>query len=130
MELDKHVSLVSYGAITKDFKVMAGLTKRMNEIKNGKIEAHRLDCYPIGTVPDINRKFESIGHPQPQNMEIFMPSANYPSHVDEGGMSYFIPLEEGIFTIDDVDYMITPFVLYAFEDGKLHNTLLCAIMLK
>lgn len=102
----------------------------MRLIKKGQIEQHRVDCYSIGTVPDINRKFESLFLPQPKSIEIFYPSQNYPPHTDEGGISYFIALEKGEFYIDNVSYHVTPFVLYAFDDGELHNTNFCAIMLK
>jgi len=51
-------------------------------------------------------------------------------HVDYGGISYFIPLEEGIFQIGGVNYPIVPFVLYAFEDSMLHNSNFASIMLK
>lgn len=51
-------------------------------------------------------------------------------HVDDGGISYFIPLEEGVFQIGGVNYPIVPFVLYSFEDSMLHNSNFVSIMLK
>jgi hypothetical protein len=65
-----------------------------------------------------------------ESMEVFYPKENYPDHIDGGGTSYFIALEDGVFKIEGVTYNISPFVLYAFEDSKPHNSNMCAIMLK
>lgn len=132
MDLNKKISLVVYGAITEDFKIMAQLKKRMISIKSGQVKEHRVDCYSGGNyVPDyIVDKFDSIGIPSPKDVEIFNPSEKYPPHHDRGGISYFIPLESGTFYIGGVNYPVVPFVLYAFEDSRLHNTDFCAIMLK
>jgi hypothetical protein len=122
--------LLSYGHISTDFKVMAKLKKVMIKIKNGEIEQHRIDCYKFTDTNLLEGKFKDLGINFPNNVEIFYPSDKYPSHIDEGGISYFIALENGEFYIDGVSYPIVPFVLYAFDDGKLHNTDFCAIMLK
>lgn len=127
------MELISYGAVSSDFKVMAQMTSLLNKIKQGEIKETRLDCYAVSSlniIEHINKKFERIHFSHPTNIEVFLPSKNYPSHVDEGGVSYFIPLEEGIFSISGVNYPIVPFVLYAFSDSKLHNTNFGAIMLK
>lgn len=129
----KNMEFISYGAVSSDFKVMVQMTSLLNKIKQGEIKERRLDCYIIPSlniIEHINKKFESINFQHPTNVEVFIPSINYPAHTDEGGTSYFIPLEEGIFSISGVNYPIVPFVLYAFEDSKLHNTNFGAIMLK
>ena len=38
--------LVSYGSISKDFKIMASLTILLNKIKNKEIEQTRVDSTP------------------------------------------------------------------------------------
>lgn len=122
--------LISYGAVCQDFKIIAQLKKQMFEIKNNKINQHRIDCYKILDTKILNIKFDNLGIELPKNIEIFYPSDKYPPHIDEGGISYFIALESGNFYIDGITYPIVPFILYAFDDGKLHNTDFCAIMLK
>jgi hypothetical protein len=129
------MELISYGSISKDFKVMAQLTIILNKIKNNEIEQSRVDCYSLNQLPksalvEIDKKFNEKNLSIPKQIEIFYPSQNYPSHTDDGGTSYFIGLESGEFLIGDVNYPIVPFVLYAFEDSKLHNTNFAAIMLK
>jgi len=126
------MDLISYGSVSKDFKIIARLSKLLMKIKNDEIAQIRLDCYPTGGngLEEINAKFKDSGLGTPKSSEVFLPSINYPSHVDEGGISYFIPLEEGRFLIENVSYPIVPFVLYAFEDSKPHNTNFGAIMLK
>jgi hypothetical protein len=123
-------TLISYGAISKDFKGIAQLKKQMFKVKNGEIEQHRVDCYKITDTKIFETKFTDLGVEIPREIEIFYPSEKYPSHVDGGGISYFVALESGNFYIDGITYPIVPFVLYAFDDGKLHNTDFCAIMLK
>lgn len=132
MQLDNQVSLVSYGAATSDFKVIARLTNQMNKIKIGQAIPHRCDCYQVegNSHQEFLDKIKLITGMFPQNVEIFYPSDNYPPHTDEGGLSFLVPLESGVFTIDGTDHSVDPFVLYGFEDGKLHNTDFCAIMLK
>jgi hypothetical protein len=127
--------LVSYGSISKDFKIMASLTILLNKIKNKEIEQTRVDCYGLGNIPmkvldSINTKFENKNLNLPNQIEIFYPSQKYPSHTDDGGTSYFIALENGEFLIGDVSYPIVPFVLYSFDDSMEHNTNFAAIMLK
>lgn len=127
------MDLISYGSVSKDFKVMTQLKNLLTKIKQGEIKQFRLDCYPIPSksiIESITRKFEVLEIPMFENIEVFCPSTNYPSHVDEGGTSYFIALENGFFLIENVNYPIVPFVLYSFEDSKLHNTNFGAIMLK
>lgn len=130
------MDLISYGSVSKDFKIIAQLSKLLTKIKNGEIPQDRLDCYSVdknistNLKGEIYNKFKSSNLDIPTSSEVFLPSMNYPSHVDEGGTSYFIPLEEGRFLIENVSYLIVPFVLYAFEDSKLHNTNFGAIMLK
>lgn len=123
-------SLISYGAITEDFVAIAKYKKYLEKIKNGSIKQHRVDCYETRYILEVAHKFVALGIEVPKNVEIFWPSDNYPPHKDQGGLSYFIPLESGEFYIDNVSYPIVPFVLYAFDDGKLHNTNFAAIMLK
>lgn len=122
--------LISYGAVTERFKVMAGLIKKMKSIKNGEIEQTRVDCYEFEYFTDLLEKFKNKGINVPKDIEIFCPSDNYPPHVDSGGTSYFIPLEKGNFYIDGINYPVVPFVLYSFDDGEPHNTDFCSIMLK
>jgi len=134
-EKKNNMDLTSYGAISKNFKIIARMKNFFTLIKNGKVEQHRLDCYSVNDINNsvlsaIFDKFDSCRIPQPKNTEIFYPSENYPDHVDEGGMSYFIALEEGRFTIENVSYPIVPYVLYEFQDSKPHNTNFGAIMLK
>lgn len=129
--ITKNISLVSYGPVSKDFKTIAGLKKQMLKVKAGEVEQHRVDCYPFRVNSELINKFnEELRISLPESFEIFYPSEKYPPHVDEGGTSYFIPLESGNFFIDGVSYPIVPFVLYGFDDGKLHNTDFCAVMLK
>ena len=132
MDLNKNVSLIVYGAVTEDFVIIAQLKKKMLKVKSGQVEEHRVDCYSMGDdIPHyIMDKFERMGVPSPKGGEIFNPSEKYPPHHDRGGISYFIPLESGTFYIGGVNYPVVPFVLYAFEDSRLHNTDFCAIMLK
>jgi hypothetical protein len=129
------MDLISYGSISNDFKVIAQMSKLLKRVKNKEIESHRVDCYPIDTLGtnaknEIAKKFRANNLDEPKNMEIFCPSENYPSHVDDGGKSYFIGLENGFFLIENVSYPIVPFVLYSFEDSKPHNTDFGAIMIK
>lgn len=129
------MDLISYGSISKDFKVIAHLSKLLKKIKNNEIEQHRVDCYSIDSLSEyvkniVNEKFIENNLKIPQNIEVFYPSENYPSHIDEGGISYFIGLENGNFLIENILYPIVPFVLYSFDDSKLHNTDFGAIMLK
>jgi hypothetical protein len=123
-------TLLSYGAVSNDFKFIAQLKKVMIQVKNGDLKPHRLDCYEFTNTKVIENKFINLELEIPRNIEIFYPSDKYPSHIDEGGVSYFIALESGNFYIDGVTYRVVPYVLYAFDDGKLHNTDFCAIMLK
>jgi len=103
--------LTTYGPITTDFKVMARLIKRMRDIKSKKVIPHRLDCYEVGECYEyIKNKTKDILINV--TMEIFNPSLNYPPHIDDGGISYFIPLEPGNFYINTVSYPIVP-----FDDG-------------
>lgn len=127
--MDKMI-LISYGAVSKDFKVIAQLKKQMYKVKNNEIEPHRVDCYKITDRTPFDTKFTDLGMTLPKNIEIFNPSDKYPSHTDDGGISYFVALESGNFYIDGITYPVVPFVLYAFDDGKLHNTDFCAVMLK
>ena len=129
------MDLISYGSISKDFKVIAQMSKLLKRVKNKEIEQHRVDCYTVDSLSthaknEITEKFRENNIDTPKNMEVFYPSENYPSHIDEGGISYFIALENGKFLIEDVSYPIVPFVLYSFEDSKPHNTDFGAIMLK
>lgn len=127
------MGLISYGAVTKSFTYMAQMAKFLRKQKNGELVETRLDCYsdiPRNLVNVIITKFEKEKLPAPDEMELFVPTMIYPNHVDGGGMSYFIALEEGIFTIGGVNYIITPFVLYAFEDSKEHNSNFGSIMIK
>lgn len=127
------MELISYGAVTKVFKYMAQMVKFLERQKNDELIQTRLDCYeciPNALANVIISKFEKEGLLAPNEMELFVPSMIYPNHVDTGGMSYFIALEEGIFTIGGVNYVVTPFVLYAFEDSKEHNSNFGAIMIK
>lgn len=122
--------LTSYGMVFTDFKHIAKYRKILEKIQNGELEQTRVDCYPLEMSDEIRGKFSSSCLALPTEIEIFCPSDNYPSHVDEGDISYFIALESGTFTIGGVDYIITPFVLYRFFDGLLHNSDFCSIMLK
>lgn len=126
------MELISYGSISKNFSDIAKLSNFFKKIKNKDIKQTRLDCYELNLDlhPILNRKWNDCNMKLVFNIEIFYPSQNYPDHTDNGGISYFIPLEEGIFTISNVNYPIVPFVLYSFEDSKLHNTNFGAIMLK
>lgn len=130
--MDKEISLICYGQVTEKFKCFAGLTNMLKNIRLGQIKQSRVDCYPIDNVPiylsnKIKKcKIELIE----DSFEIFVPTQNYPSHVDEGGVSYFVPLEGGLFFIDGVSYPVVPFVLYGFDDGKLHNSNFGSIMIK
>ena len=123
-------SFVCLGTVTEKFQTIARLKKEMLRIKQGLVEQTRLDCYPYIMGSYIFKKFEKIGLTVPKESEIFYPSDKYPSHTDSGGTSYMIPLEQGLFTINGVSHPVIPFVLYGFDDGKLHNTDFCAIMLK
>ncbi len=127
--------LISYGKITDKFKIIAQLTNILKQIRLGNIKEFRLDCYKQDISPiiltEIDNKFEAIDKKYGyKEIEFFVPSKNYPSHIDDGGISYFIALEEGNFIIEDVIYKITPFVLYSFDESKPHNTNFGAIMLK
>ncbi|AGO47547.1 hypothetical protein Phi4:1_gp014 [Cellulophaga phage phi4:1] len=131
----KNMELISYGRITENFKTIAQLKDYFNKIKNKEIPSNRLDCYPtdklnVKALSAIINKFTASKLDMPKDWEIFYPSDSYPSHTDEGGTSYFIGLESGNFTIGDISYPIVPYVLYSFEDSKLHNTDFGAIMLK
>ena len=123
--------LISYGAITEDFKDIARLKKRLKNINNKQSNEIRLDCYSFLDDRDIIcRLFEKLKLPAPLAFEIFKPSENYPPHTDGGNTSYFIPLESGTFFIGNINYPIVPFVLYSFNDGIPHNSNFCSIMLK
>lgn len=127
------MEFISYGAVSSDFKVMAQMSKTLTLIKEGALPQTRVDCYELHSTNikyAINKKFTDCNINLPEQCEIFLPSKNYPAHTDEGGISYFIALEEGVFSISGVNYPIVPFVLYSFEDSKLHNTDFGAIMLK
>ncbi len=64
-------------------------------------------------------------------IEIFIPSRDYPNHVDEGGLSFFIPLEDcGYFTSGGIRHKVDIFNLYSFNDGVEHNTDVACIMIK
>jgi hypothetical protein len=132
MEINKHMSLVSYGSIIEDFKSLAQIKNQIKQMKSGMVKQHRLDCYYFEKNPNcVINKMKEIGKlPLQSYIEVFIPSDNYPPHKDEGGTSYFIPIESGEFFIDGVNYPVIPFVLYGFDDGKLHNTNFPAIMLK
>lgn len=124
------IDFVCFGAVTEKFSSIANLKKELNKIKTGAVAPVRVDCYPYTIGNMIYNKFKNIGLDIPQEGEIFYPSEVYPPHIDGEGFSYFIPLESGNFTIDGVVYPIVPFVLYGFDDRKLHNTDFCAIMLR
>lgn len=125
--------LTIYGSVSKKFKILAQLTKLLATIKSGAIIQTRLDCYNITNnliFETINKKFIECNLQSFKQIEVFLPSQKYPSHIDEGGLSYFIPLESGNFLIDGVNYPVIPFVLYSFNDGELHNSDFGSIMLK
>ena len=129
------MELVSYGSVSRDFRVIAQMRKLLKRIQNQEIPEHRIDCYSVDSLESlskdsINIKFSQNSLKMPENIEVFCPSENYPSHTDSGGISYFIGLESGLFTIGGTSYPIVPFVLYSFEDSKSHNTDFGAIMLK
>lgn len=127
----KQPDLIIYGAIADDFAKLAGYRKMYQSAITGDLKYLRVDCWELPSIPvSLRQKFSEVGIQFPRHLEIFNPSTDYPPHKDEGGISYFIPLESGIFTIKGVSYPVVPFVLYAFEDGELHNTDFCAIMLK
>ena len=131
-------SLVSYGTIVKDFSFFARIRKELDKVKSGSLPQKRVDCYEITDVTikrEINLYFseeliENI------SIEIFYPSTTYPSHIDSTPntrnitTSYFIAMESGEFTINDICYPIVPFVLYSFDDSKPHNSNFCSIMIK
>lgn len=129
------MDLISYGSVTTDFKLIAQLNGLIKKANTGELKKTRLDCFRIEGVishalNDAIEKKLAENKLEILEFELFKPTKNYPSHVDEGGTSYFIPLEEGTFVIGDVHYPIVPFVLYGFEDSMLHNTNFGAIMLK
>jgi hypothetical protein len=125
------VSLISYGAVTTNFAQIAVMKRLSEKIKSSELKSgNRLDCYPTVFSDFYQEKFTDCDLDVPNSIEVFAPSDNYPPHIDDGGTSYFIPLEKGNFSIDGISYPIVPFVLYAFEDGKLHNSDFCSIMFK
>lgn len=130
------MDLISYGSLSKDFKIMAQLTKLFNKIKNHEIKEYRVDCYEVKShcsiplLQSIEDKFKEKELRWSSHLEVFYPSEHYPDHIDEGGISYFIPLESGLFNIGGVSYPVVPFVLYGFEDSNPHNTDFGAIMIK
>lgn len=128
--MENTIVLASYGAVSKNFAIMAKLKKELQKVKAGLTPQHRVDCYNITDILCLREKFLNLKIKFPENVEIFYPSENYPPHSDGGGISYFIPLESGNFYIDGISYPVVPFVLYSFDDGVLHNTNFCAIMLK
>lgn len=130
MEINKNVSLVCLGAVTDNFKTIAKLKKFITQINNNEIKSERLDCYNYVIGIDVFNKFKSLELDSPRTYEIFYPSEIYPPHKNSGGTSFFIPLESGNFWIDNISYPVLPFVLYGFEDSKLHNSDFCSIMLK
>lgn len=123
--------LISYGPISNEFRVLAKYKNYLdNMINEDKVPQHRLDCYRLLiNYNDILDRFSTLSLEKPTEVEIFQPSCNYPPHIDGDGVSYFIPLEEGVFQIEGVEYVVIPFVLYCFDDRKLHNTNFTAIML-
>lgn len=129
------MELTIYGSITNKFGIFAEATYFCNNIKNDKIKQSRLNCYYKHDLPPrilkcIAEKLKLLKLETQDKIEIFYPSQNYPPHTDEGGISYFIPLEEGTFSINGVNYPVIPFILYSFEDGNPHNSNFVSIMLK
>lgn len=122
--------LMVYGPVSTDFKDIAKLKNQAIKIKSGQVQQHRLDCYRLDNTRLFHELFARLNIQMPENVEVFWPSDNYTAHTDEGGTSYFVPLESGFFYIDGVSYPVVPFVLYAFNDGVRHNTDFCAVMLK
>lgn len=123
--------LISYGQVTRDFKSIAKYKNFLKRVLKGEVPQTRLDCYNVVIgCHEINDKFKELGWKLPTNFELFIPSDSYPPHTDKSEhFSYFIGLESGIFTIENVEYHTTPFVLYAFDSNKLHNTNFPAIMI-
>ena len=55
------MELISYGSISKDFKVIAQMSKLLKRVKNKEIEQHRVDCYTVDSLSirtknEINQK--------------------------------------------------------------------------
>jgi len=121
--------MISYGAISNNFAIIAKLSRLLEKVKDGSLIQSRHDCYEL-TDHFFLTKFDELNIERPKAIEIFYPSQQYPPHIDKGGVSYFIPLENGNFYFDGITYPIVPFVLYAFEDGIIHNSNFCSIMLK
>lgn len=124
--------LISYGAISTNFKDFAKLKKELKKIESNEVEPHRLDCYPLENKSIVNNCFERFGFKTPGFIEIFSPSDKYPLHVDseKPSESFFIPLRGGIFTYDNIDYPVVPFVLYSFDDSVLHGSNFTSIMIR
>jgi hypothetical protein len=127
------MKLIVHGSISSNFALFARLVKIVEKIESGAIrQSGRIDCFELPTIEYqeicfiLKNKFQI----QPSDIEIFFPSMNYPSHKDEIGTSYFIPLENGIFTIDDMSHPVVPFVLYSFDDSNLHNSDFPSIMIR
>jgi hypothetical protein len=132
------MELTVYGGITTKFKIIAQLVKLCKRIKNKELNetSSRLDCHDFksnvydGVYSELEKKFTFLKLKMFINSEIFYPTQNYPPHTDEGGISYFIPLEEGTFQINGINYPVIPFILYSFEDSNPHNSNFVSIMLK
>lgn len=126
--------LISYGSISKDFKIFAELRKFLVKVKSGEIKEHRLDCYPTdplsnNIIVQIANKVADSNLGDPTNIELFYPSNDYPPHVDGEGRSCFVALERGQFYIDGVTYDVVPFVLYGFDHSLPHNTNFPSLMI-
>ena len=124
--------LISFGPIFSNFNQIAKLKKELYKIKNGELKQSRIDCFEASKemLQLLKITFEDIVGEIFTEIEIFKPSENYPPHIDGNGISFFIGLESGKFLIESTEYQISPFVLYKFDDRKLHNSNFCSIMLK
>lgn len=131
--LISHPIFSCYGSVSNDFKIFAKIIKELEKIK--ETEQSRLDCYEFSNFSSKVREAIQTKISQVVDglttIEIFIPSRDYPNHVDEGGLSFFIPLEDyGYFTSGGIRHKVDIFNLYSFNDGVEHNTDVACIMIK
>ncbi len=131
--LVSHPIFSCYGVISNDFKIFAKIVNELEKIR--ETEQSCLDCYEFSKFSSPIRDAVQNKISQVVNglttIEIFIPSRDYPNHVDEGGLSFFIPLEDcGYFTSGGIRHKVNMFNLYSFDDGVEHNTDVACIMIK
>lgn len=129
------IILQVHGALTTNFKVIAQLKKFLKKVECGDVVEYRCDCFKLDELhslakTEIAKTLNELCEVEQYEIELNYPMDDYQCHVDQGGISYIIPLQPGTMNINGCDVSVSPYVVYSFDDGLKHNTNFPSIMIK